>query len=111
MGVLAAQGFEFMGCEIDHEQAAAGMKYAARLEQGPSGVVKVVQNLVNDDEISRTVGKGQGIDFSLPDLGMTQRLFFKVRPGDGKHLAARIDADGLFRLGSEKFQDPARAGT
>ena len=78
MGVFAAQGFKFMGGEINNQQAAFGMKNAAGLEQGAAGIIKIVQDLVNDDKISRAIGKGQGVDFPLPDLGMAQGLFFQV---------------------------------
>ena len=88
MGVFASEGFEIMGREVNYQQAAFGMQNAAGFEQGSARIVKVVQDLVNDDEISRGICKGQGVDFPLPDLGMTESLFFKVRPGDGQHFAA-----------------------
>src|SRR5688500_11252813 len=51
MGVFAAQGFELMGGEINNQQPALGMKNAAGLEQGAGWIIKIVQNLVDDDEI------------------------------------------------------------
>ena len=39
MGVLTAQGFQFVGCKINNQQASFGMKNAACLNQGAGGVV------------------------------------------------------------------------
>ena len=78
VGVFAAQGLKFVGGEINYQQAAIGMQNTAGLEQGAARVVKIVQDLVNDHEISRGIGEGEGVDFPLPDLGMAQGLFFQV---------------------------------
>ena len=78
MGVFAAQGFKFVGGEINNQQAAIGMKNAACLDQGAGWFIEIVQDLMDDDEISSAIGEGQGIDFTLPDLGMAQRLFFQI---------------------------------
>ena len=48
VGVFTAQGFHFMGCKINDQQAAIGIKNAACLDQGAGGFIEVVQDLMDD---------------------------------------------------------------
>ena len=78
VGMFAAQRFQFMGCKINNQQAPLGMKHAARFNQGATGFVKVMQDLMDDHQISGAIGLGQGIDFTLPNLSMAKGVLFQI---------------------------------
>ena len=65
---------------------------------------------MDGDEIRRGVGEGQGVDVAMAHLGVADVGLLEVEAGDGQHLAARIDADGLSGVTGKDLEHGAGAG-
>ena len=93
MGVVVTQLFEAVGSEVGNQQAPARPHHASGLADGGTGVVEIVQHLVDGDEIAGGIGKGQGIDIAMADLNRAQTCPLDIEAGYSQHVTALINAD------------------
>ena len=110
VGMLALQLDQIVRREIDHQHHAARAHDARRLAQGGRGIVGVMQDVMDGDDVEAVGLEGQGIHVALPDVGIVDAGAREVGARQRQHLARLVDADRLLDLGRQHFEQPAGAG-
>jgi hypothetical protein len=110
VGVLALQLDQIVRREIDHQHDAARAHDARRLAQGGGGIVGIVQDVVDGDVTSKlSASKGSG--HTCRPAGCRHCRCRRARLArQRQHLARLVDADRLFDLGRQHFEQTAGAG-
>jgi len=99
-----------VGCKVDDEQRAVGPQRARRLEDGRSGVVEEVQDMMEHGEIDALRFDIEVIHVALTHRAVRQPSLIEAATGDVQHLPAQIDADAAGDAIGEQLEDSARTG-
>lgn len=110
MGMLVAQIFEPVRCEIDDDEPAAGRKHTRSLGNRRLGLLQEMQHLMDRHEIESLPVERQVEDIAVADGSLRDPRPVEVGARDGKHVAAGIDADAAPVDALEKLQDTTGAG-
>ena len=68
VGMVVAQKLQFMRCEVDDHEAAAGPQGTCSFGKCPSRFIEKVQNLMDRDNVERPRRYIQGIDVTMAYL-------------------------------------------
>ncbi len=110
MRMLFAQEFVTVRREIDDDEAAAGPQRACRFAHRAGGIIEVVQDLMDDDEIIGIALDRQSVEIALPQMHIAQSRTLQSRARDIEHGRTLIDADRLVSKWRDELEHAAGAG-
>src|SRR5262249_15269351 len=110
MRKLLAQEFLFVGCKVDHQQAAPRAQHAGSLMDRARTIVKEVKNLMQDDNVKGIVGKRKIVNVALTDAAVLQAGTFKPIAREQQHVERKIEAKPALNLRAEQFKHASGAG-
>lgn len=110
MVVVGAHRLVVVRREVDDEQPAAGTQHPCRLGDGRSGIIEVVEHVVQHGDVGRAGLDTEVIGIRLADRAMAMTQLVESAAGDVEHLLAQIDAQAVFDLIGEHLEHPARSG-
>ena len=96
--------------EVHHEQPTARRDESRRFGDGPSGIVEVVQHLVDHDEVEAGRVERRAVHVALAELPVGGAHPFEVGAGDREHRVAGVEPDGAIGACGEELQHASGAG-
>ena len=107
--MLGPEELQIVRREIDDQQAPARLQDTRCFSDHAMRRIYIMQHLMNDHQISRSVLEGSCRHIPLPDAGHRASIPFQIRPRDGQHVVTEIDPFSLRSKRREEFFE-ARLG-
>ena len=78
MSVFCAQFFQLVRRKINNDDSSARFQNSARLKQGTLRVIKIMQHLMDGNQISARIRKWQCLNISLPHLRILKARHLEI---------------------------------
>ena len=106
MGIFAAQELAIVGGKIDDYHAPVAPQRARGFRDCRGGIIQIVENLVQSDQIGRCVRDRQIVDIALAHQAVPSTRMVQLGARHGQHFATQIYAQSTADVGREYLQHP-----
>ena len=104
MGVLIAQEFEGVGCEINEHQDPPRSQHPGGFGDRRGWPVGIVQDLMYHDRVEGRIGQFELIHVVATDTPVCQPGSFEVDPRHRQHLARLVNAESTIDPRRQDFE-------